>query len=164
MKFVSNNELGMFDFSDCKIGDVNYDGNVLVFTLESLIVLENNSQNSNYTKSYADTTIMTLKNCVIQSAYIAGYKVYDANDNLVEQIDDISVEKTEYNKMIEGFKDSYLCRAMKCESDQGYVYELEVEQEGEEQFQDLRSDMYVVKVEFSEAVCEWDRYLNRVQS
>ena len=164
MKFVSKNELGLFDFSDCRISNVKCDGNMLEFTLESLIVLENNSQNSNYTKSYADTTIMTLKNCTIQSAYIAGYKVYDANDNLVEQIDDISVEKTEYKKMIEGFKDSYLCRVMKCESDQGYVYELEVEQEGEEQFQDLRSDMYVVKVEFLEAVCEWDRYLNRVQS
>lgn len=163
MAFVSRNEIGQFDFSDCCIKEIGYDGNDLVFELEALIVLENNTQNSNYTKSYADVAKLTLKDCEVISMFVAGYKEYDANDCIVADIPDKPIAEDAYMDTIGSMKDSYLYRFIKVSEDDGYSYDFEVEQSGPDELVDLRSDTYVVRVKFSECVVKWDKYLNRVQ-
>ena len=164
MAFVSKNEINQFDFSDCKIIEVKYSQGQLVMKLESLIVLENNTQNANYTKSYADTVEMVLSDCAIESVILAGYKVYDANDILVEEVQDKVFEADKYSEIIEKTKDAYLYRFIKVSDDEGYVYDFEVEQSEPGEIMDLRNDTYVFRVKFSDSVFTWDRYLNRVQN
>lgn len=164
MKFVSRNEIGQFDFTDCRITSVTQNGADMEFELESLIVLENNSQNSNYTKSYADTSKMTLKESIIESIMIAGYKTYDAYDNLVSEVADKVIEEKQYGEVLTHIKGSYLYRMVKVSEDEKLTYDLEIEELGEDGLLDLRNDTYVIRVTFTECIIEWDKYLNRVQS
>lgn len=164
MSYIAQNEIEQFLFDDCQITDFKSDEKDIRFTLEALIVLEGNSQNSNYTKSYADTTILTLKDAKIESITLAGYKLYDANDNLLEEIPDKSVAKVEWNKCLTALKDMYLYRVYLVEkTEDGFVYDFETEQFSVEPVPDLREDSYIIRISFSESVFSWDKYLNRVQ-
>lgn len=85
MKFKAVNELEHFSFRDAQIEKAEWTDDALRFELEAVIVKANNSQNGNYTDSYAGTTQMELKNAEIQKAVKEGYKYYDANDVLLEE-------------------------------------------------------------------------------
>lgn len=164
MAFKSVNEISQFDFEDCRVTKIYKDSSSLVMELESLIVLENNTQNSNYTKSYADTTELTLEECTVKSITLAGYKVYDANDNLVEEVKDKPISEADFDSVLKGLSDSYLYRFIKVSDDDGYEYDFEVEKSEEGQMVDLRNDTYVVRVKFTNSIFKWERYMNRVQS
>ena len=85
MKFNAVNELEHFSFRDAQIQKAEWTGDALRFELEAVIVKADNSQNGNYTDSYAGTTQMELKNAEVQKAVREGYKYYDANDVLREE-------------------------------------------------------------------------------
>jgi len=166
MSFISSDELEKFSFEDCQIVDVKFDENNLVFTLEALIVKNNNSQNANYTDSYADTSKLTLKNIKVSSIIEEGYRNYDANDKLVSEVPDKDIAASEYEKLILGFKEQYLC-AMECEekTKEHFIYTIEVDTGvlNEAGLTDPYLPTYLLKVEFTNATVEWDRYLNKVQ-
>ena len=61
MKFNAVNELEHFSFRDAQIQKAEWTGDALRFELEAVIVKADNSQNGNYTDSYAGTTQMELK-------------------------------------------------------------------------------------------------------
>ena len=59
--FVSTNEFDKFGYDDCLVKSIRETASGLVLELEALIVRARNSQNTNYTDSYADTTTLVLK-------------------------------------------------------------------------------------------------------
>ena len=56
MAYKSMDEIEQFRFDDCQIDSFRTIGQDLILEVEALIVRANNSQNTNYTESYADTT------------------------------------------------------------------------------------------------------------
>ena len=60
MGFKSVNEIEKFTFDDCVISSFKVNEAGIILVLEALIVDSNNSQNTNYTESYADTTTVRL--------------------------------------------------------------------------------------------------------
>lgn len=162
--FKSENELDKFIFDDCVVNNVILTDTEMIFELEALIVGERNSQNTNFTKSYADTAKMVLSDVEINSMVIAGYKVYDADDNLVETIDDKEILVDEYSKHFDAMKGAYLYRVLEDSSEDGkFTYDIEIES-AYDNVQDLRSDTYVINASFSKSLISWDRYLNRVNN
>ena len=95
MGFQSVNELEQFSFQDAQIKDFQVSEGVIFFELEAVIVKARNSQNANFTDSYAGTLSMRLLGGKIQKAVKEGYKYYDANDVLVEEIPDESLSEEE---------------------------------------------------------------------
>jgi len=166
MSFESINELDKFIFDDCQITGVEFNGENLVFTLEALIVGSKNSQNTNYTESYADTTTFVLRGARIEEFIIEGYKLYDAEDNLQEEIPDKPISEAEYDRMLKEIKDGYMFSA-ECikKTDTGSTYEFEVDMSAinEDGLVDPYSTTYQLTISFDEARVTWDRYLNRVQ-
>lgn len=166
MSFKSENELEQFSFENCEVVDVTQKEDKLEFKLEALIVRPRNSQNANYTESYADTATLSLFNPEIIEAFKEGYKLYDANDNVKEEIPDVELAAAEIQELLyKKAKGMYLADVVcgeKTPNSSQYTFFFE-EPPTEEYGDDLRSDSYMVRISFEKSVICWERYLNRVE-
>ena len=166
MSYESINELDKFIFDDCQIVQVQKKDGGIIFTLEALIVGAKNSQNTNYTESYADTTTMVLRGAKIEEFLVEGYKLYDAEDNLQEEIPDKPISVSEYDKMIKELVNGYMFSAeciKKNEAGATYEFEVDMAAMNEDGLVDPFSTTYQITISFDEVRISWDRYLNRVQ-
>lgn len=160
MGFQSVNELEQFSFQDAQIKDFQVSEGVIFFELEAVIVKARNSQNANFTDSYAGTLSMRLLGGKIQKAVKEGYKYYDANDVLVEEIPDEALSEEEIAALVKASKDYYLFDVVKVEDDQNtighflYLFGLDADEE----------TSYWFQIEFDKSILEWERYMNRVQT
>jgi len=66
LKFRTINETETFSYQDCVIKEVHINSEAVSFVAEALIVKASNSQNSNYTDSYAGDTNITFIRSVIE--------------------------------------------------------------------------------------------------
>jgi len=156
MSFVSKNELKNFSFADCVLVELTRDKSAMKLTLDALIVKGNNSQNSNYTDSYADTAVCTLKNDEVIALLKEGYNRYDADDNLIEEIPDEPIAPSDYPEIFKLCQGAYVAR---FEFEEGeYVIEFETTDEV-----GAIADSYELHVAAESITFSWDRYLNRVQ-
>ena len=96
MAFQSINELEQFRYDDCVIGEMKVEDAQIKMIVDALIVGRNNSQNSNLTESYADTASVRLVGGTILSAVKDGYKYYDANDVLLNEVPDTPLRLPRY--------------------------------------------------------------------
>lgn len=160
MKFVSENELDKFGFQDAQIVSFESLGKELLIVLEAVVVKARNSQNTNFTDSYAGTLQMRLIDGEIQKAVKEGYKYYDANDVLVEEVPDTPLSKAEISSLMKRAKDFYLFDMVPVEQDQNttgqYLYLMGIDEDDE--------TSYWFQVTFSKSILEWDKYMNRVQN
>lgn len=159
MKYMSINELDTFDFKDAVIKAFHKMENTILIELEAVIVKANNSQNTNFTTSYAGTCNMTLKGAILQKAILEGYRYYDANDVLKEEVPDTPLEGEALQKVLRELEGAYLWAVVPvCEKENTtghYLYQLGIEKD-----EDIS---YWLQIEFLEGCMEWDRYMNRVQ-
>ncbi len=160
MRFQAINELEHFNFQDAQIKQFSVSEGMISFELDAVIVKAQNSQNANYTDSYAGTLAMRLLGGKIQKAVKEGYKYYDANDVLVEEIPDEELSEDAMKQLIKASKDYYLFDVVKVDDDQNttghylYLFGLDADEE----------TSYWFQIEFEKSILEWDRYMNRVQT
>lgn len=153
--FKSINEIDNFSFDDCVFAGFTQAEDGLVAELEALIVKANNSQNSNFTDSYAGTTQCKMIGGRITQIMKAGYRYYDADGKLIRSVEDEEVSKLEWDSLLTKMKGSYLAA---CEKDEnGYLLEIEMCEE------DGAGDTYLCSVECGDIIFTWERYMNRVQ-
>lgn len=157
MTYLSKNELDKFAYTDCIADTFKISGNDILLELEALIVKSSNSQNSNYTDSYAGDAILKLSDAKLVKVLKEGYKFYDANDNLVEEVEDKEVDITT-KELEELLSKTFLINACLIEEE---TYSLEFELPDTEPA--AITDSYEVIVNAKEATVSWDKYMNRVQ-
>ena len=163
MGFKSVNEIEKFTFDDCVVSSFKANEAGIILVLEALIVDSNNSQNTNYTESYADTTTVRLLDGKIISAKKDGYKYYDANEVLLEEVPDTVLSDEETDNIIKTCEGAYLYYMEKDADNLSSenIYNIGLEFTDEED--NTAADSYEIKVSFKEAIFTWERYLNRVQ-
>lgn len=160
MSFKAVNELEHFGFQDAQITKTRYEANMLEFELEAVIVRSNNSQNSNYTDSYAGTLFLKLEGAEIQKAVKEGYKYYDANDVLKQEVPDTPLSEEEIKTLLKASKDYYLFDVVKVKEEENttgknlYLMGIDADEE----------TSYWLQVSFDQSVVTWERYMNRVQN
>ena len=160
MGFQSVNELEQFSFQDAQIKNFIVSKDSISLELEAVIVKARNSQNTNFTDSYAGTLSMRLLGGNIQKAVKEGYKYYDANDVLVEEIPDRPLSDEEITSLTKESKDYYLFDVVKVEDEQNatghflYLFGIDADEE----------TSYWFQIEFDKSILEWERYMNRVQN
>ena len=74
MGYQSVNELEQFSFEDCRIKKMELLEDIIRMEMEALIVLPFNSQNTNFTESYAGDTVMRLLGAKVTGAVKEGYR------------------------------------------------------------------------------------------
>lgn len=161
MSFKSMNEVDNFRYDDCRIIKQNNNKTDLVLEVEALIVKSNNSQNSQFVESYADLTQIYFKNSSIVMGIKEGMKVYDANEKLIEEVKDVTLDDSVLNEVLNNLSGMYLQGIERIEDTNDYV--LFLEKANEDQYDTLPSDTYQIKVHCADVIMSWDRYLNRVQ-
>lgn len=161
MSFKSINEVDNFRYDDCCIIRRKNTESDIVLEVEALIVKSNNSQNSNFTESYADITQINFKNGSIVMGIKDGMKKYDANEKLIEEIEDVVLDDKSLGQVCDNLGGMYL-QGIECIKDTD-DYVLFLEKANEDQYDTLPSDTYQIKVHCEEVIISWDRYLNRVQ-
>jgi len=157
--YRSVDEIDRMDFKDCTITDAHFDGDDIRLDLEALIIRANNSQNENYTDSYAGETRMRLEHGRIMEVVKEGYRYYNADNELIREVPDEKVEGIGAEDLSSLFAGSYLAGAEVIEPG---VCRLFVETVSEEDHM-TASDSYRIQIAYEHAVFTWDRYLNRVQ-
>lgn len=154
--FKSIDELDKFSFDDCVLGEIEKAEDGLIFYVSALIVKPNNSQNTNFTESYAGDTKIFLEGAGVESLVKSGYKYYDANGVLIKTIPDEVIPKPAWESLIKTFSGNYLPSLSK-EGDK-YVAEIEMVDEDGSQ-----GDTYVATLSGKTVTITWEKYLNRVQ-
>ena len=161
MSFRSVNEIEKFSFDDCEIVKIEETGNGLEFLLEALIVLPDNSQNSNYTKSYAGTAKLIARGAAVLDAVVEGFKEYDANDVLLRDVGDEAMSPEETHLLFKTAENAGLF-LFRFEKGQEGEYRFWIERTAEDDPQGIESTIYRIRIRAEEISVSWDRYQNRV--
>lgn len=163
MAFQSINELEQFRYDDCVISELLVEDTQIKMTVDALIVGRNNSQNTNFTESYADTAIIRLQGGKLIAAVKDGFKYYDANDVLLKEIPDSPLDEAAikgFPKMCAGAYMYSVDKEADVDGKACYTFGFEFADEEES----AMGDSYRLTIVFEKAVVSWDRYLNRVQA
>lgn len=166
MAYKSVNELEEIDIQDAYITRFQVDENQITLELEGAKIEPSNSQNEMRVKSYAGPLVLRLQDAHIYQIFKEGYKYYDANNVLIEEKPDEIVSSEDMPMIIRRLKDNYIfaLEAVNdtpkntinnaCEEETVFNYMLCV---------DIDEDDYWLKITFSKAIANWDKYMNRVQ-
>ncbi len=163
MKFIAVNELEHFNFRDAVIHSFQVDSKLKTINLElkAVIVTPDNSQNGNATYSYAGDLYMRFLGARLQKGVKEGYKYFDANDVLIEEIPDTPLSLPEMDALPGGLEGAYMWNMTKVEDAQNdtghFLYLMGID------LDDEANTTYWLQVEFDKVVMEWDKYMNRVE-
>lgn len=165
MSFKSVDEIYNFDFQDSTISNFKMNNDYVSFEVDALIVEPENSQNENFTKSYADTVRVKLVDGKLLSGIKDGYRRYDANNKLVEEVDDESLDNEESKLILKSMNGAYIFAMDACKNstEDLFIYEISIEFPSENVYDTLVTKSYRFRFSFTKAVFEWDKYLNKVQ-
>ena len=161
--FVTKNETEHFSYEDCVIREFEVSEDGIALTVEALIVEPKNSQNTNFTRSYADLSKILMEGGKIRKAVREGCKRYDADDKLLEEIPDEDLTKEELDKLLATISGQYLYdlkEAKASENAKSLVLGIEMTTED---LTGVDAESYQILVECRDVIITWERYLNRVQ-
>ena len=163
MKYVSVNEIDKFRYDDSVIAELTVDSKSINVELEALIVCKSNSQNSNYTESYAGTTVARFAGGTILGAIKDGFRYYNADGVLQKEVPDEKLDEKETEELIKRCPGAFLSGIEKTEEKDGLIYET-LDREDIDETENTMADSYQIMIEYEKAVFEWEHYMNRVQS
>lgn len=164
MSFRSVNEIEKFSFEDCVVRTISQEETGLRLELEALIVRPDNSQNTNYTESYAGPTTAHLQNGRVLRVVKEGYRYLDADDNPVEEVADQELSRQEAEVFLKACQEYYLFCMERVKEENGvFTYAVGIEVPAQEVYDTTPTDTYRLEVCFTRAEFVWQLYLNRVQ-
>lgn len=156
MRFETKDNLQLFDFQEVTVKEIKTLANdSIVFVLEALIAKGNNPNNEECVDRFLDIANMRFANGKIIDFFKEGYKYYDANGVLKEQIDDEKMELDDAYAILKQCKDIVLFDVIllsKTEEKSEYQIGIDLND----------TDTYWMTISCKEVVVEWERFMNRV--
>jgi len=149
MNYRTTNELEHFDFSDAYIAEVQATSGFFHIILDNVTILPENSCNRDIRAMRTNQLRLKIENAVVESIVEEGYKVYDANGNLKEAVEDQEIAKENYFSVMKEFSGGLIYSLSKQETK--YLFTIDAESER----------TYVLCVSGEGDVEEWDRFFNR---
>lgn len=163
MKFKCVNETEHFSYEDCQVFNLIDGEGSVTMELEALIVRPENSQNSNYTMSYAGTVYARFAEGRVAGAVREGCRRFDANDVLLEEIPDQNLDNEQTKTLLRDAEGAYLyCVKVEENGSNGRKCVLSIEIPGED-IAGADASIFRIEIECKDVIFEWDRYMNRVQ-
>lgn len=147
MKYKTIDELGHFLFSEAHIDQAMATPDSFCLILDNVTILPENSRNRDIRQMRANQLHLTIFGSLL-SFVEEGYRVYDANGNLKEQILDRTLKPEEYAKGLKSLSDLTVYSIEK----NGSVYEISVDGE---------DHTFLLKIKGTGDLQEWDRFLNK---
>lgn len=153
MRFKLENSFSAFNFKDATLLSWEQNENNVTMLLSGMIAVANNPCNEERVDRYVDDLQLRMLNCKIVRMLLEGYKYYDANDVLQEEVPDKEIPVMDYPKI------------MKECAGQGFLFQIEEESENDEtvfHFSiDVEEKTYLVTMQMDKSIMEWERFMNR---
>ena len=151
MKYQSVDSLDHFSFNQAAIFDVDYTSSHLKLQLANVTILSSNEHNQDIMDMRTNDLILTFEEPAILNITEEGYKVYDANEQLLEEIPDRILSQQEYISVIQELPESF-------------IYSIDVISANHCNINIDSSDDkngYCIELTFQHSVVQWDRFLKK---
>ena len=149
MKYTTTNEFEHFDFLEVHVNDIMFANGVFKIGLDDVKILPENSCNRDIRKMRTNGLILSLSDAEILSFVEEGYRIYDADGNLMREDEDTAIEEADYTETMNYFLDGYAFVIEKS-SDNEYIFVIDGTDE----------HTYNVVVTADGDSEEWDRFMN----
>lgn len=149
MQYKSTDELEQFSFEDAAIASISYSGSTFILELDNVTILADNRHNRDIHDMRANNVIVTFTDASLTKVVAEGYKVYDADNNLKETVDDTLIVPEKYTDF---FK----------EQENNTIYSIEQLSEGHCTISiDGEYETYFIETTYTHSFVEWDRFLKK---
>ncbi len=146
MGYITKNELNNFDFKNSYIGEMVQDTHSFYAILDNVTILSSNSTNRDIRDMRTNNLKLTIPEGTIISLVEEGYKVYDADGNLSDSVEDKEIQSEKYNEVLKDLENCTIYGITKT----GEIYGIEI---------DTEDHTYVMKVRGDCDVEEWEKFL-----
>lgn len=147
MKYKTTNELEHFEFRDACIAELRAANGVFSMILDNVIILPENSCNRDIRRMRTNQLQLRIGEAVIETFMEEGYKVYDANGNVMRQEADRPVDAGDY---ADTFKNLEGCILYAIEKKEG-AYEISI---------DTEDHTFFLRITGEHDTEEWERFMN----
>ena len=147
MKYKTTNEVEHFEFRDACIAEMRAANGVFTMILDNVTILPENSCNRDIRRMRTNQLILRIGEAVIESYIAEGYKVYDANGNIMRQEEDTLVAVKDYAETFQKLEGCTLYAVEKKEDS----YEISI---------DTEDHTFFIRVTGESDSEEWDRFMN----
>lgn len=162
MKFQVKDEMNTVSFDDSAVEDLKVEGDTIVFSFGGAVIKAKNSQNTRYQDMYCGAIELRLLEAAIVRLVKEGYKYYDANGNLQEEVPDEDVPKSSWQDALERCGGGRVFTLVEDETDTGFAYEFGVDVPNQKD--EDKTDTYWLCIRFGHAILMWDRFCGPVDS
>ena len=149
MQYKSVQALNEFSFADAAIASIAYFGGSLTLELDNVTILANNSHNRDIHDMRANNVILTFTEATLLKVVAEGYKVYDANNQLKETIDDTIISPDDYAAFFKE-RENNTIYSIASSNDTHCIISIDSEYE-----------TYLIEADYSQSIVEWDRFLKK---
>lgn len=149
MKYKCINKLNQFDFYQASIASIHFNGSTFTMDLDNVTIKADNEHNRDIHDMRANNVLMTFPNTSIVKIIEEGYKVYDANDVLTENIEDQIVPTENYKSFFTDMEGNFIY-SLETENDSGCSISIDSEYQ-----------TYVIQLSNNESCIEWNRFLKK---
>ena len=148
MKYTTRNEFKTFEFNEVHINDVILQNDVFKVGLDDVIILPENSHNRDIRKMRTNSFVLTIEGAIVLSFIEEGYKIYDADGNLMKTEEDILIDEQDYASVMENFIDANAYLIDKNNDEYSFVID------------GTNERTYNLIIQGNSDVQEWDRFMN----
>lgn len=149
MQYKSTDELKQFSFENAAIASISYSGSTFVLELDNVTILADNRHNRDIHDMRANSVIVTFTDACLTKVVAEGYKVYDADNNLKETVEDTLIAPEKYTDF---FK----------EQENNTIYSIEETADSHCTISiDGEYETYFIETTYAHSVVEWERFLKK---
>ena len=147
MGFYTENEAETFDFNEAHIGEIRFGLGPFYMLLDNVKILEKNSCNRDVRTMRTNGLTFRIADPQIVAVIEEGYKVYNADGVLQQEVPDRNVEPEEYADLCSQLEDAVIYKLEKT----GDIYRISI---------DGAEHEYTMEIKGSGDCEEWERFMN----
>lgn len=151
MKYQSVDHLNDFSFDEAAIFDVDFSASHLKFQLANVTILSTNQHNRDIMDMRTNDLILTFEEPVFSSIIEEGYKIYDANENLIEEIPDTVISQNDYPSVFSSLIETTIYSIESITTEHCIITTDSSED----------TNGYRIELTFQHSIAEWDHFLKK---
>lgn len=151
MKYVTRNAIDTIKLRDAAILSLTLTPDRLTMTVEGAIVKANNTNNARFEDMYCPNMQLTLDHMEIIDFCRQGYKYYNADGALLNEVPDRTLSEAERRQVLGQIQGANLFYFDKNPEAQTYLCIFDIEKDDE-------VTTYQIELTFEESIAGWDRY------
>ena len=145
--YKTQDELQNFNFEEAYIDEIRMNLDTFIMTLENVKILPENSCNRDIRLMRTNDITVSFQRAKIKNIVEEGFKRYDADGKLIEEVTDIEIEEEKYTGLLKSFEGST-------------IYSIEKNKDEYVVLVDAPEHLYDISISANQDIEEWERFIN----